>query len=177
MLLYETGVHRVQRIPITENSGRVHTSTVRVYLNPDITNFNLKLNKKDLRIETMRSSGAGGQHVNTTSSAVRGTHEPTGITCRVGTRRDQWDNKKEVLDTVLQRVKEYIDNNIELIMTEMRIKKGISSDRSEKIRTYNFLQDRVTDHRVKVTEYNLKTIWDDIDLWRDFILKVKKEIE
>nr|CAD7446064.1 unnamed protein product [Timema bartmani] len=160
-LKHEAGVHRVQRIPSTEKSGRVHTSTVTVATLPQPTMlsliFEVILKDKDLRIETKRSSGAGGQHVNTTDSAVRIVHLPTGIVVESQVDRSQIKNR----EFALQRLKTKIyQNQLDKQMAETQAKRKMqvgSSLRSEKIRTYNYNQDRITDHRIGNTVHNLKS--------------------
>ncbi|XP_035732854.1 peptide chain release factor 1-like, mitochondrial isoform X1 [Vespa mandarinia] len=154
---YEGGVHRVQRIPKTEKSGRMHTSTVSVAILPEPTDIETNLNHKDLKIETMRSSGAGGQHVNTTDSAVRITHCPTGITVCCETQRSQIKNK-EIALLKLKTILYQQELNKQIgIVSEMRKKQMGLKFRNEKIRTYNYNQDRITDHRLENgTMHNLK---------------------
>ncbi|XP_035732857.1 peptide chain release factor 1-like, mitochondrial isoform X3 [Vespa mandarinia] len=155
--IYEGGVHRVQRIPKTEKSGRMHTSTVSVAILPEPTDIETNLNHKDLKIETMRSSGAGGQHVNTTDSAVRITHCPTGITVCCETQRSQIKNK-EIALLKLKTILYQQELNKQIgIVSEMRKKQMGLKFRNEKIRTYNYNQDRITDHRLENgTMHNLK---------------------
>ncbi|XP_047356789.1 peptide chain release factor 1-like, mitochondrial isoform X2 [Vespa velutina] len=156
--IYEGGVHRVQRIPKTEKFGRMHTSTVSVAVLPEPTDIETNLNHKDLKIETMRSSGAGGQHVNTTDSAVRITHCPTGITVCCETQRSQIKNK-EIALLKLKTILYQQELNKQIgIVSEMRKKQMGLGFRNEKIRTYNYNQDRITDHRLENgTMHNLKS--------------------
>ncbi|XP_043583095.1 peptide chain release factor 1 isoform X1 [Bombus pyrosoma] len=156
-LKYESGVHRVQRIPTTEKSGRLHTSTAVVTIIPEPKDVDIKIDEKDLIIESKKASGAGGQHVNTTDSAIRITHIPTGkiVTCQ--TNRSQIKNKKLAL-TKLKTIlfEEQLDQQVSLI-NKIRKKQMGSRLRNEKIRTYNFNQDRITDHRISNgTMYNLR---------------------
>ncbi|KAL2728748.1 hypothetical protein V1478_006380 [Vespula squamosa] len=155
---HEGGVHRVQRIPKTEKSGRMHTSTASVVILPEPTDIEIDLNHKDLKIETMRASGAGGQHVNTTDSAVRITHCPTGIVVTCETQRSQRKNKDIALlklKTILYQ--QELDKQIGIV-SKMRKKQMGLRLRNEKIRTYNYNQDRITDHRLENgTMHNLKS--------------------
>jgi peptide chain release factor 1 len=155
---FESGVHRVQRVPATEASGRVHTSTASVVVLPEATEVDVQIDPKDLKIDTYRSGGAGGQYVNKTESAIRVTHVPSGIIVACQEERSQIQNRAramtilraKLLDLELQK---QISNQTELRRTAIR-----SGDRSEKIRTYNYPQNRVTDHRINVTLYKLDSI-------------------
>lgn len=155
---HEGGVHRVQRVPKTEKSGRIHTSTVSVAILPEPTDIETNLNHKDLKIETMRASGAGGQHVNTTDSAVRITHCPTGISVTSESQRSQLKNK-EIAFLKLKTILYQQELNKQIgIVSEMRKKQMGLGFRNEKIRTYNYNQDRITDHRLENgTIHNLKS--------------------
>ena len=147
-LKYESGAHRVQRVPQTESQGRVHTSTATVLVLPEAEDVEVELNMGDVRVDTYRSSGAGGQSVNTTDSAVRVTHEPTGliVTCQDG--KSQHENKASALRILKARLYDLVQQErAEKEGAERRSKIG-SGDRSEKIRTYNYPQNRVTDHRI-----------------------------
>lgn len=163
-LKYESGVHRVQRVPQTESSGRIHTSTATVAVLPEVTNIDIHINENDLRIDTYRAGGAGGQHVNKTDSAVRITHEPTGIVVTCQNERSQHQNKDAAMNILRTKLfeKELEKQNQEM-SSERRSQIG-TGDRSEKIRTYNFPQNRVTDHRINYTTHRIEAIMDgDID--------------
>lgn len=159
-LKYEGGVHRVQRVPKTESYGRIHTSAATVVVLPEIEDKEIKINSDDLKIETFRASGHGGQHVNKTSSAVRITHIPTGITVSCQDDRSQIKNRERAMKILRARLQDlYEKEKKEKIDTQRKnfVKTG---DRSEKIRTYNFPQNRLTDHRINYTSYNLDKIMD-----------------
>lgn len=158
-LRYEGGTHRVQRVPETEAQGRVHTSaiTVAVLLEPD-ENTDIKIDERDLRVDTYRSSGAGGQHVNTTDSAVRLTHVPTGIVVYCQQERSQHKNKEKAMRLLLAKMAEVEAEKKAKEMSSSRSEQVGSGDRSERIRTYNYPQNRVTDHRINLTKYNLDQV-------------------
>ncbi|AIH04616.1 MAG: Peptide chain release factor 1 [Thermodesulfobacterium sp. 37_54] len=170
-LKYESGVHRVQRVPITESSGRIHTSTVTVAVLPEVDEVDIEINPEDLKIETMRASGHGGQHVNKTESAVRITHIPTGIVVTCQNERSQHQNKATALKILRAKLYELAQREQhEKIQKERRAQVG-TGERCEKIRTYNFPQNRVTDHRVGITIYNLPEVLDgDLDEFIDALI-------
>ena len=157
-LKYESGSHRVQRVPKTETQGRVHTSTATVLVMPEMEEVDVQINKSDLRIDTYRASGAGGQHINKTDSAVRITHLPTGIVATSQDGRSQHDNRDKAMKALVARVYDYFQSQqTEVIDSERKSKVG-TGDRAEKIRTYNYPQNRVTDHRIGLTIQQLDRI-------------------
>ena len=157
-LKYESGSHRVQRVPKTETQGRVHTSTATVLVMPEMEEVDVQINKSDLRIDTYRASGAGGQHINKTDSAVRITHLPTGIVATSQDGRSQHDNRDKAMKALVARVYDYFQSQqTEAIESERKRKVG-TGDRAEKIRTYNYPQNRVTDHRIGLTIQQLDRI-------------------
>ncbi len=157
-LKYESGVHRVQRIPVTESGGRIHTSTVTVAVLPEAGEEDININPQDLKIETFRASGAGGQYVNTTETAVRITHIPTGITVSCQEERSQYQNRQKAMKILYARLKDYYNRLKEEEIARERREQVGTGERSEKIRTYNFPQNRVTDHRINLTLYKLPEI-------------------
>ena len=161
---FESGVHRVQRVPETETQGRIHTSTVTVAVMPEAEEVELELDLKDLRIDTFRSSGAGGQHINKTSSAIRVTHLPTGMVVECQDQRSQRENKVRALTVLRSRLLQQKQAEYDEAYNAQRQSQVGTGDRSEKIRTYNFPQDRVTDHRIALTLRNLQSVLDgDLD--------------
>ena len=159
-LMYESGVHRVQRVPATESGGRIHTSTITVAVLPEAEDVEVDINPGDLRIDTYRSSGAGGQHINKTSSAIRITHLPTGIVVQCQNERSQLQNKEMAMRMLRTRLKDQFQSAKDAEYAENRRSQVGSGDRSERIRTYNFPQGRVTDHRIGLTIYKLDTFLD-----------------
>jgi len=159
-LKFESGIHRVQRIPATESSGRIHTSTATVAVLPEAEDVEIDINPNDLRIDVFRSSGNGGQSVNTTDSAVRVTHLPTGMVVSCQDGKSQLSNKEKALQVLKARLYEKMLSEQQAEIAEERKSQVGSGDRSGKIRTYNFPQSRVTDHRVPITIYNLDAFMD-----------------
>lgn len=163
-LKFESGVHRVQRIPTTEAGGRIHTSTATVAVLPEAEELDYEIDPDDLRIETMRSGGAGGQHVNKTESAVRITHVPTGIAVHSQDERSQHKNRDKAMRILRARLKQLAEDTQASEVAEARRAQVGTGDRSERIRTYNFPQSRVTDHRIGLTLHRLEMVLDgDLD--------------
>jgi peptide chain release factor 1 len=155
---YESGVHRVQRVPDTETQGRVHTSAATVAVLPEAKEVDIDINPSELRIDTFRASGAGGQHVNKTDSAIRITHEPTGVVVSCQQERSQHQNKEKALVMLRSKLYEQEEERLHKERAEERKSQVSTGDRSAKIRTYNFPQSRLTDHRINLTLYNLDDI-------------------
>ena len=155
-LKYESGVHRVQRVPETESSGRIHTSTSTVAVLPEHEEVDIEINEKDVKVDTYRSSGAGGQHVNTTDSAIRLTHIPTGIVVCCQDERSQLKNKERAFSVLKSKLYDYYQMQLDTEYARNRKEQVGTGDRSERIRTYNYPQGRLTDHRINYTVYNLE---------------------
>src|SRR6266705_425371 len=159
-LRYESGVHRVQRVPVTEAQGRIHTSAATVAVLPEAQDVDVKIEEKDLRIDVFRSQGPGGQSVNTTDSAVRVTHLPTGLVVQCQDQKSQLQNKIKALEVLRSRLLEKMLAEQEAARARERRAQVGTGDRSQKIRTYNFPQNRVTDHRIHYTVHNLSEVMD-----------------
>lgn len=159
-LKYESGVHRVQRIPSTESGGRIHTSTVTVAVLPEVEEVDVNINMNDLRIDTYRASGAGGQHINKTDSAIRITHFPTGLVVTCQDQRSQHKNKDKAMAILRSKLYELEQEKQTSEYAQQRKSQVGTGDRSEKIRTYNFPQSRITDHRIGFTAYNMEAVLD-----------------
>ncbi len=158
MLRFETGVHRVQRVPSTEKQGRIHTSTASVAIMPIRKNIKIKLNEADLEMETSRSGGAGGQNVNKVETAVRIIHKPTGLSVRSTGQRTQLKNREAATSLLAQKLQQLKDEDDAKKYSDNRALQVGTADRSEKIRTYNFPQDRITDHRIKKSWGNIEGV-------------------
>ncbi|MDB5617197.1 peptide chain release factor 1 [Tardiphaga sp.] len=157
-LKFESGVHRVQRVPDTETQGRIHTSAATVAVLPEVEEVDVIIKDDDLRIETMRAQGAGGQHVNKTESAIRITHIPTGLQVMMQDSRSQHKNRASAMNILRSRIYDAEQQRVDSIRSAERKEKVGSGDRSERIRTYNFPQGRVTDHRINLTLYKLPQV-------------------
>lgn len=163
-LKFESGVHRVQRVPDTESSGRIHTSTATVAVLPVVEDVEIEINPADIKMEVFRSSGAGGQHINKTSSAVRLIHEPTGIVVECQTERSQFQNRDNAMKMLRTKLYEIEKQKQDSEIANSRKSQVGSGDRSEKIRTYNYPQGRITDHRIGMSVYQMENFLNgDID--------------
>lgn len=170
-LKFESGVHRVQRVPATESSGRIHTSAATVAVLPEAEEIDVQINPDDLRIDTFRAGGAGGQHVNKTESAVRITHLPTGLVVSCQDEKSQHKNRDKAMRVLRSRLKDLMEASAAEEMAEARRSQVGSGDRSERIRTYNFPQGRVTDHRIGLTSHRLPDFLDgDLDEMLDALI-------
>lgn len=177
-LKFESGVHRVQRVPTTEKSGRIHTSAASVAILPQADEVDVQLRNEDLRIDTYRSGGAGGQHANTTSSAVRVIHIPTGIIITIQDERSQHMNKAKALKVLCAKLYELERQRLHSSRSKLRSEQIGSGDRSERIRTYNYPQGRVTDHRVGITCHSIEDVvqGESLDIFFDALI-LKQEME
>ena len=163
-LKYESGSHRVQRIPVTETQGRVHTSTATVLVIPEVENVDIEIKESDIKLDVFHSSGAGGQSVNTSNSAVRLTHIPTGIAVACQTERSQVQNKEQAMKLLKSKINDERNRKFEMEQGNIRKSKIGTGDRSEKIRTYNYPQGRITDHRIGMSIYQMENFLNgDID--------------
>ena len=177
-LKFESGVHRVQRVPETESQGRVHTSTTTVAVLPEMEEVDFVIQDKDLRIDTYRASGAGGQHVNKTDSAIRMTHIPTGIVVCCQDERSQLKNRERAMNILKSKLHDYYQNQITSEYKENRRSQIGTGDRSERIRTYNFPQGRITDHRINFSLYNMTNFLDgDIQEMIDELLRADQQLK
>lgn len=183
-LKFESGVHRVQRVPDTESQGRIHTSTVTVAVLPEVEDVVVEINEKDLKIDTYRSGGAGGQHVNKTESAIRITHIPTGIVVQCQDERSQIKNREKAMRVLKSKLYDKMQEDADKEYSAVRRSQVGTGDRSERIRTYNFPQGRVTDHRINLTLYSLENFMNgDLDEMLDALriadqtVKLEAEID
>ncbi len=177
-LKFESGVHRVQRVPETESQGRVHTSTVTVAVLPQLEETNIVIDEKDLRVDTFRSQGCGGQGVNTTDSAVRLTHIPTGMVVTCQDERSQIKNREKALNILKAKLQDFYEEKAIMEHQQERKAQVGTGDRSERIRTYNFPQGRVTDHRIGLSQYNINEFMlGDIDSMIDALFEEEQKIK
>jgi peptide chain release factor 1 len=174
-LKFESGVHRVQRVPATETQGRVHTSTASVAVLPQAEEVDLVIRDDDLKIDTMRASGAGGQHVNTTNSAVRITHTPTGVTVSMQDERSQHKNKDKAMKVLRARIYELERRKLADARADQRRSLIGSGDRSERVRTYNYKEGRVKDHRINLLLNDLPGLMDGGDSLGEMLAALKLE--
>lgn len=175
-LKYESGVHRVQRVPVTEAGGRIHTSTATVAILPQVEETEVEIKESDLKIETFRASGPGGQHMQKNETAVRITHIPTGIVVTSQSERSQYQNKMNALKILRARLKQMMEEQTQKELSSLRKSQIGTGERSEKIRTYNFPQNRVTEHRTNLTLYNLPEVLDgDLDPIIDSLIEKERE--
>ncbi|BDR63202.1 peptide chain release factor 1 [Clostridium tetani] len=174
-LKYESGVHRVQRVPDTESSGRIHTSTATVAVLPEVEDVDVEINQNDLRVDVYRASGHGGQCVNTTDSAVRITHLPSGLVVTCQDEKSQLKNKEKAMKVLKSRLYDMLESERSASIAEDRKSQVGTGDRSERIRTYNYPQGRVTDHRIGLTLYKLESFLDgDIEEMIDGLITVEQ---
>jgi peptide chain release factor 1 len=157
-LKFEGGVHRVQRVPVTESQGRIHTSAAGVLVYPEVEDVEIEIDEKDLRVDVFRSSGHGGQSVNTTDSAVRITHLPTGIVVSCQNERSQLQNKARAMDVLKARLQALAEEKAQLAASANRRSQVRTVDRSERVRTYNYPENRISDHRINYKAYNLDQV-------------------
>jgi len=177
-LKFESGVHRVQRVPDTESSGRIHTSTVTVAVLPEVEDVDVEILPSDLRIDTFRASGAGGQHINKTESAIRITHIPTGIVAECQTERSQMQNREYAMRMLRSRIYEMELKKQQSSVAEARKSQVGTGDRSEKIRTYNYPQGRITDHRIGVSVFQMESFLDgEIDEMIDSLITADRALK
>jgi peptide chain release factor 1 len=176
-LKFEGGVHRVQRVPVTESSGRIHTSAAGVLVYPEPDDVEVEVEDKDLRIDVYRSSGPGGQSVNTTDSAVRITHLPTGIVVSCQNEKSQIQNRIRAMEVLRARLQALAEEKAQQEASEQRRSQIRTVDRSERVRTYNFPENRISDHRVNYKAYNLDAVLDgDLDGVLDALASADREL-
>lgn len=174
-LKFESGVHRVQRVPATESSGRIHTSTITLAVLPEVEDVDVDINPNDLRIDTYRASGAGGQHINKTDSAIRITHIPTGLVVTCQDQRSQHKNKDKAMKVLRSKLYDTAQQQQNSNLAQDRKSQVGTGDRSERIRTYNYPQGRVTDHRINLTLYKLEQVLDgDLDELIDALITTEQ---